>query len=58
VRVSEVVMRLEQNNEVMAIVQGKICHQMDSQFQDTINNLFKNVDLDTKELSEYATYLF
>jgi len=51
-------MRLEQNNEVMAIVQGKICHQMDSQFQDTINNLFKNVDLDTKELSEYATYLF
>ena len=51
-------MRLEQNNEVMAIVQSKICHKMDSQFQDTVNNLLKNVDLESKGLYEYATYLF
>ena len=42
----------------MTIVQGKICHQMDTQFQDTINNMLKNVDLDSKSLFEYSTYLF
>ena len=56
--ISEVILRMQQNNEVISIVHNKLSHHLDISFQDIINDFLKNVDLDTKPFFEYAHYIF
>lgn len=57
-RVSEIVLRMEQNNDVIGIVQSKLCSVMDKEFQKSVNTFLKYVDLDSKPLYEYSHYIY
>lgn len=44
-RMSEIYMRMQHNNEVIGIVQTRLCFKMQKQFQQIIVTFLKNVDL-------------
>lgn len=54
----DLILRIEHNNEVIGIVQQRICGKMNKEFQQIIVNFLKNVDMDTKPLLEYAHYIY
>lgn len=41
---------MDHNNEIIGIVQGRLCNSMDKEFQKIIVTFLKNVDLDSKPL--------
>jgi hypothetical protein len=49
-RMGDLILRIEHNNEVIGIVQQRICNKMSKEFQQIIINFLKNVDMDTKPL--------
>ena len=49
---------MEHNNEIISIVQNRLCNSMDKDFQKTIVAFLKNVDLDSKSFYEYAHYIY
>lgn len=57
-RVGEVVLRLEHNNEIISIVQQRICGRMSKDFQNNILTFLRNVDIESKPLLEYAHYIY
>lgn len=57
-RVGELVLRMEHNNEIISIVQQRICGRMSKEFQNIITTFLRNVDMDTKPLLEYAHYIY
>jgi hypothetical protein len=44
-KLGELIIRMEQNNEIMGMVQNKLANKMDKQFQQNINHFLKRVDL-------------
>lgn len=54
---SDIILRMEHNNEIIGIVQQRICSKMTKDFQQTIVNFLKNVDME-KPLLEYAHYIY
>ena len=49
---------MEHNNEIISIVQGRLCNSMDKDFQKIIVAFLKNVDLNSKPFYEYSHYIY
>jgi hypothetical protein len=45
-RMGDLILRVEHNNEVISILQSRICSRMGKEFQVTIVSFLKHVDLD------------
>lgn len=57
-RISDIVLRMEHNNEIISIVQGRLCNSMDKDFQKIIVAFLKSVDLNSKPFYEYSHYIY